>query len=616
MNTAFLKQLTFSLMITSLLISPFTFTEPQETRSCKQNLCCKESADFVIVGAGIGGCVLAGRLTENPNFSVCLLEAGQDAKDPLIPFPVFWTNLYFNAEHDWSFWTKPLENTNPNETAVSRLFAWPRGKMLGGSTNHYAVQWSWGSKFVYDNWKNNLGLTQWGYQEILPFLQKAEHVFGLLDGQEPSDCRGFEGPIPVRETNIQKPIHNEFLDFSRASLSDGGLGLATFSDIQFATEPGFAWGQNTVTELRTRVSAYDAYVRPFIATRKNLKVKVGSFVTRILLDKNKKATGVEYIVNGISRKIFARKEVIICGGVVNSPKILMQSGIGPADVLAATTPEPVQLRHDLPGVGKNVCDHIFGQIYYGTNKFPEPISDGPASPFFLSSNFLEMDGFMSLEPETRNCILPPVHGLDFELVPILAPAILVKEIDTFNSFFQGSLPVPAGTAFFINAAYLLTQPKSNGEIVIFSNNPLDPPYIIPPYFTEEQDVTDLRNAFKKSREVMEKFTTWLETSTTNTEGIQITGEVFPGPNIQADAQIDLFNKSFATPSTHQVGGCKMGANNDPLAVVDQEFRVFGIRNLRVVDGSVLPTTTVTRPSATIYAMSERAADIIKQTHSH
>lgn len=563
----------------------------------------EETVDFVIVGAGIGGSVLAGELSNN--FCVCLLEAGQDATDPLIPYPVYWPQLYFNADHDWSFWTKPLYNNPlfPSDGTINRLFAWPRGKMLGGSSNHNAVQWNWGGQFVYNNWQNNLGLTMWGYNDILPYLQQVEHVYGTLNGQQPSPLRGTSGPVPIRETNVQKPIDNEFLNFSRASIGSGGLGLATFSDINLTTVPGFAWGQNNVTDARTRVSAYDAYARP-VLYKNNVSVKTGAYVTRVILDKNKRARGVEYVQKGQTKRIYASKEVILSGGVANSPKILMHSGIGPSNVLATTIPQPVPLRHNLPGVGKNVRDHIFTQIFYAVNKFPSPAYPGPDAPFSLSANFLEMDGFLSLTPGGTS--------LDYELVQILAPAILVSEIDTFNSFFQGSLPVPVGTRFVIAPSFLLTQPVSQGEIVISSNNPLDPPNIVPPYFIDENDIVNLRMAFKQVRTIMSQFTTWLQTSPTNLAGenIQILGEIFPGPNITTDSQIDIFLKSFSTPSTHQVGGCKMGADNDPMAVVDQKFKVMGIKGLRVVDGSVLPTPTVTRPQATIYAMSLRAADFI------
>ena len=439
-------------------------------------------------------------------------------------------------------------------------------------------------------------------------MQKAEHVFPLLDGQPVNYAvRGDAGPIPVRETMVRKPIHHEFLNFSRASAIDGGLGLATFSDINLANVEGFAWGQQNVGADRLRVSAYDAYVRPFINKRKNLHIKVGAVTTRILLDCNNVAKGVEYVNKGTSQRIFARKEVILAAGAVNSPKILMHSGIGPREVLESTAPQAIPVRLDVPGVGKNIQDHFFPIIMYGVNKFPEPVDNGPFAPFSPFTNFLDLDGFLSLTGNPAD--------LNFEFVPILAPAILVKEIDTFNSFVTtGNMPIPPNTAFFIEPAFLITQPKSRGEITVFSNNPLDPPHIVPPYFNDahNEDVINTREAFKKSRAIFEKFTQWLQTSPTNLAGenIQITGEVIPGPTVITDEQIESYIKAFSTPSTHQTGGCKMGLENDDLAVVDQHFKVYGISRLRVVDGSVLPTITRTRPQATIYAMAERAAEFI------
>jgi choline dehydrogenase-like flavoprotein len=563
--------------------------------------------DFVIIGAGIGGSVLAGRLTENPKTSVCLLEAGQEADDPLIPFPIGWPFLYFNARHDWSFWTGPLDGD-----LATRLFAWPRGKMLGGSSNENAVQWSWGGQEIYNTWQTDLGLSEWGYNDIQPYLQKAEHVFGPLDGQ-PVDynIRGNSGPVPIRQTVVQQYINTEFLNFSRAP-APTGLELATFSDINLAPVPGFAWGQQNVNAQHLRVSAYDAYVRPFLQSRPHLKVTVGAVVTRIILDKNNVAKGVEYIQQGELKRVFARKEVLLCAGVVQSPKILMHSGIGPKDVLASTVPEAVPMRLELPGVGKNVQDHIFCSLYYGVNKVPEPLYEGPFAPFSPFTNFLDLDGFLSLSDS---------NSLDFELAPILFPVIVIKEANLYGSIFaNGSLPIPQGTEFIIAPTFLLTHNESRGEIRIHSNNPLDPPVITPPYFNDPQD-TDLKRltaALKKMRDLYgNKFSTWLQNSPSNKNGenIQITGEIIPGPFVTTDEQIENYLLGFSIPSTHQVGGCSMGISADQGAVVGQHFKVFGIKRLRIVDGSTLPSITLTRPQATIYAMAERAADFIKKENS-
>lgn len=614
LNTSMFLVLMSSLLLSSMEIDLYATSRENDEevktgnykRGARDKGAEKCTYDFIIIGAGVGGSVLAGRLTENPSYSVCLLEAGQEADNPLISFPISWPFLYFNAKHDWSFWTKPL-----NDDPATRLFAWPRGKMLGGSSNHNAVQWSWGGQWVYDSWQNNLGLSEWGYNDIQPYLQKAEHVFGLLDGQ-PVDytVRGNSGPIPIRQTKIMQDINNEFLSFSRTE-EPAGLGLASFSDINLATVPGFAWGQQNVNDQYLRVSAYDAYVKPFIHTRPQLTVKVGAIVTRIILDKNNVATGVEYICKGKLKRIFSRKEVLLCAGVAQSPKILMHSGIGPKDVLASTVPEAVPLRLELPGVGKNVQDHIFCSLFYGVDKVPQTIYPGPFSPLSPYTNFLDLDGFVSLSNTS---------SLDFEFVPILAPVVAIKEANVFGSIIaNGSVPVPEGTAFIIAPTFLLTKNQSRGEITIHSNNPLDPPIITPPYFNdpENSDLARLVAVLKKTRDIFEKFSAWLKSSPSNLNGenIQITGEVLPGVSVITDAQIKNYLLGFSVPSTHQVGGCSMGLSPAQGAVVDRYFNVFGIKKLRIVDGSVFPSTTQTRPSATIYAMAERASDFIKAKYA-
>jgi choline dehydrogenase len=517
--------------------------------------------DYVIVGAGSAGCVLASRLTEDPNVSVLLLEAGGSDKKQEVQIPAAFSKL-FKTPLDWNY------ETDPQPHMQDRKMYWPRGKMLGGSSSMNAMMYVRGNRHDYDEWAES-GNPGWAFADVLPYFKKAEHY-----ERGGNDYAGGAGPLNVADLRYVNPITRACLEAAVEA------GLARTDDFNGRTQEGV--GTTLVTQKGgARHSTAVAYLRPAMK-RPNLTVHTEAHAAKVLMD-GKRAAGVSYTRGGAPAEARANREVILCGGAINSPQLLLLSGIGPAKDLKALGIEVVS---DLPGVGQNLQDHLASGVMYHS-KQPVTLVDaqkpGNVLNYLLfkkgplTSNVAEGVAFLKTKPD----LLVP----DIEL--LFAPAFFVE-----HGFGN-----PPGHGFTIGV--VLLHPESTGSITLRSANPTDPPAIQPNYLANENDLKVLIEGLRWARKIAQS------------KALDAyRGEEFlPGASVQSDADLAEAIRARAETLYHPVGTCKMG--EDPLAVVDPALRVRGVEGLRVVDASVMPTIISGHTNAPSIMIAEKAADLIK-----
>ncbi len=518
--------------------------------------------DYVIVGAGSAGCVLANRLTEDPQVRVLLLEAGGPDSKQEIHIPAAFSKL-FKSPLDWAYETEPQPHLG------NRTLYWPRGKMLGGSSSMNAMMYIRGHRADYDAWCA-LGNPGWGFAGVLPYFKKSEHA-----ERGASEYHGVDGPLNVADLRTVNPLTHAFLEASAE------IGLPRTDDFNGPQQEGMSLTQVTQKQGKRHSTAV-AYLKPAMQ-RPNLQVMTQAQATHILFE-GKRAIGVAYQQNGKTEQVRAAQEVILAGGAINSPHLLLLSGVGPAAQLTALG---VQVVHDLPGVGQNLQDHILIATAF---RCTQPITLASAEKLSnilsfllfkngpLTSNVGEAAGFL----KTR----PSLPAPDLEL--IFAPVY----------FIEHSFGNPSGHGFTIGA--ILLQPESRGQIILRSPDPLAPPAIQPNYLSTPADAKTLVEGVKLARRIAQA------SAFAPYRG----EEVVPGSNAQTDEAIAEQIRQHAQTLYHPVGTCKMGS--DPLAVVDAHLRVRGVEGLRVVDASVMPTIPRGHTNAPTIMIAEKAADLIKQ----
>ena len=516
--------------------------------------------DYVIVGAGAAGCAVANRLSADPQTKVLLLEAGGRDWSPLIHMPVGFTKLS-GPKVNWGFHTVPQPQLD------NRRMYYPQGRTLGGSTSINAMIYIRGQREDYDHWAE-LGNPDWSFEKVLPFFRRAEHNERLND-----QYHAIDGAMNVTEQVQHNPLSKAFV---RAAQE---LGVTFIADFNGAQQEGVSWYDVTQRNAR-RESASTAYLRP-IRNRKNLTIHTHALATKVLVDKGR-AVGLQYQLKGTPTTVYADREVILSGGAVNSPRLLLLSGIGPADELI---PLGIEVVHDLPGVGKNLQDHM--DVYLTAETIPVSYNESDRPDKAL------LAGLQYLTTRTGPITASVCEAGMFvrSSTDVATPDIQMHALPAFV-IDHGRLRVK-GHGMTINTCNL--RPHSIGQITLNSADPSAEPAIDPNFLDDPYDWKISMEGFRWGREML----------ATKAFAPFVKREHMPGREVQTDSDVRKYIRKWAKTDYHPVGSCKMGS--DDLAVVDQELRVRGIAGLRVIDASIMPTLISGNTQATSVMIGEKGA---------
>lgn len=524
--------------------------------------------DYIIVGGGSAGCVLAARLTEDPDISVALLEAGPGDKSVLIHCPAGLALLAKTGQANWGFNTVPQPGLNGREGYM------PRGKVLGGSSSVNAMIYARGHHRDYDQWAAE-GNAGWSWDEVLPYFKRAEHNERGADA-----WHGTGGPLNVMDLRSPNRFSPVFVEAAQQA------GFPHNPDFNGAEQEGV--GVYQVTHKNgERFSAAKAYLTPKLS-RPNLHVITGAQATRILLER-KRAVGVEYVQGGEVKQLKAEREVLLCGGAIQSPHLLMLSGIGPHEYLLQNG---IATRHELPGVGQNLHDHVdvvlvanaphlkdlFGLSLAGMARTLQGIFEWRNSRSgMLTTNFAEAGGFIKSQPS--------------EAIPDLQLHFIVGKL------LDHGRQTTFGHGYSCHVCLL--RPLSRGSIQLDGKNPLAPPLIDPNFLSQRDDMDRLLRGFKIVRNILAQ-------PALSQYGAR---ELSTSARAQSDIEIERFIRDHADTIYHPAGTCRMGSGE--YDVVDAQLRVCGIAALRVVDASIMPQLVGGNTNAPVIMIAEKAADMIK-----
>ena len=528
-----------------------------------------KSYDYIVVGAGSAGCVLANRLSEDGNARVLLLEAGGRDTHPFIHIPLGLGSMHKHRMFDWGYDGEPEPELN------GRRIEAMRGKVLGGSSSINVMAFTRGAAGDYDRWALG-GARGWSYAEVLPYFKRVE----TWEGGE-SRWRGGSGPVGVEWAKTRDPLYDAWIEAAKAA------GYKHTADYNGAEAEGFGRGQYSIRN-GYRSSAANAYLKP-ARGRRNLTIETGALVTRVVLE-GTRACGVEYVVGGATKRVMATSEVILSGGTFNSPQVLMLSGIGPADHLHEIGIAPVI---DLP-VGYNLQDHWAVQLMYARN-LPGPFRAAmrfDRMALSMIEAYLFGSGAATVVPGGLHAFIKSDVGLevpDIEFMFRGAPMHAHLWLPPFKRAYADG--------FGIRPAIL--HPQSRGRVTLRSSDPRAHPRILFNALSAPNDLRKLREGVARARDVA------LQKPMDPYRGL----ETAPGPDTKSAADIDAWIRKATQTVHHPTGTCAMGSGTN--SVLDPELHVRGVEHLRVVDASAMPDMISAHTNACVLMMAEKAADLIR-----
>ena len=526
--------------------------------------------DYIVVGSGSAGGTVAARLSEDPNTTVCVLEAGGRDWNPFIHIPAGFMKTLVDPSVNWLYESEASEGT-----AGRRIHA-PRGKTLGGSSSINGNIYSRGQRLDFDGWAQR-GNRGWGYADVLPYFRRSERRIG--DGDD--TFRGRDGDLIITNIDYRHPLADDFI---KGAI---GYGIPLNEDYNGAIQEGISYTQRTIFKGR-RVSSARAFLRPALK-RSNIELRTKSHATKIVFD-GKRAVGIQYSRGGQSYEIRARREIILSGGAVNSPQLLQLSGVGPAALLREIG---VPVHHDLLGVGENLRDHFVLRIV-ARIKTMDTINQRVKGLPLVSETFKYFTGrpsVLGLSPTLVYIFWKSDPALDNgDLQISFTPASYKEGVQSQLDDFPG-----------VTVAPWVQRPESTGHIRVKSANPFEAPAIQPNYFSHETDRRLSLAGMRMARDLMQ----------TPEFAPHVEREELPGPDVNTEDEMLAYYRENATTTFHLMGTCRMGPESDPTAVVDDNLRVRGLEGLRVADASIMPTMPSANTNAATIMIGEKCADFIR-----